>query len=185
MLSPLYTHILLIISALIFLFAFSSFFFRLSSDVPEHSQTIVVYIDPDMQDKVITNSIPNSNLFNNSKEQINELFLGGNVVKSNQTSHSILDRFTFINPTKPICVYPNETENVVIIVVLSRALNFDHRVAIRATWGRSGKYKDYNIHVKTIFFVGTDDSVQLAIQSEKSMFNDVVEIGKSEQSIKN
>jgi len=65
-----------------------------------------------------------------------------------------------------------------IILVLSRGLNFDYRQAIRATWGRNGKYKKNNIYVQTIFFVGTDDSVQSAIRNEQAMFNDVVEIGK-------
>jgi hypothetical protein len=65
-----------------------------------------------------------------------------------------------------------------IIIVLSHALNLDYRQAIRATWGRKGKYKSNNIFVQTIFFVGIDDSLQSAIRNEQSLFNDVIEISK-------
>jgi hypothetical protein len=64
-----------------------------------------------------------------------------------------------------------------IMIVLSRGLNFDYRQAIRGTWGRNGKYLISNIYVQTIFFVGTDDTVQSAIRDEQAIFNDVIEIG--------
>ena len=94
-------------------------------------------------------------------------------------SSSLLHRLTFSNPAQSICTSLPETNLTLVIIVLSRAVHFDHRQAIRATWGRSGKHASHKMHVKTIFFVGTDDRTQLAIRNEQKVFGDVVEIGKT------
>ena len=107
------------------------------------------------------------------RENISEKILG-----SNERNSSIFNRFTFINPLKSICTNLQDTKHSMIIVVLSRGLNFDYRQAVRATWGRNRNYKSSNIYIQTVFFVGTADSVQLAIRNEQAMFNDVIEIGK-------
>lgn len=94
-------------------------------------------------------------------------------------SSSLLHRLTFSNPLQSICNSLPETNATLVIIVLSRAVHFDHRQAIRATWGRNGKHESHKMHVKTIFFVGTDDRTQIAIRNEQTVFGDVVEIGKT------
>ncbi|CAF0778049.1 unnamed protein product [Rotaria sordida] len=179
MLSPCYTHVLLIISCIIFFFSAISFIKRIQihSNLTQPTQILSVYDNHHSQNQFSSyTTIINKNHLNTSDEQINERFLNKKVLALNKTYNSILDRLTFINPPKSICIYPKHTQNFIVFIVLSRALNFDFRQAIRATWGRNGKYKQYNIHVQTIFFVGTDDSVQSAIRLEQSLFNDVVEV---------
>ncbi|CAF0874565.1 unnamed protein product [Didymodactylos carnosus] len=95
-------------------------------------------------------------------------------------SANIVERFLYNNPpnTKnPICSRTNRAQgiNLLMILVLSRALNFDYRMAIRSTWGRN--IQRNGLQIQTVFFVGTDDSSQYAIRNEQVMFNDVVEVG--------
>ena len=111
-------------------------------------------------------------------EQINEISLRQKILGTNIKNHSIFNHFTFINPPKLNRTKLRNLNNSMIIVVLSRALNFDYRQVIRATWGRKDKYKSSNILIETIFFVGIDDSTESAVRNEQILFNDVVEIGK-------
>jgi hypothetical protein len=176
MVSSFYTRIVLVISCLTFTFSLVSLINRIQvqQNLFESSEALVVidYVESQIQS-------PSSNASKNtSDEQTVEKYLREKVLGSNKTYNTILDRFIFINPPKSTCIYPKDTQHFMLILVLSRGLNFDYRQAIRATWGRNGKYKNNNIHIKTIFFVGTDDSVQLAIRSEQAIFNDVIEIGK-------
>ncbi|CAF1292247.1 unnamed protein product [Rotaria sp. Silwood1] len=178
MLSPFYTHVLLIISCVIFLFSAFSFIKRIQihPNLIQSTTTILVYNNYDSQNQLTSSiTINNTKHLDTSHEQINERLLREKVLASNKGNTSILDRLTFVNPPKTICIYPKDGHEFVIFIVLSRALNFDFRQAIRATWGRNGKYTKYNIHLRTIFFVGTDDSVQSAIRLEQALFNDVVE----------
>jgi hypothetical protein len=180
MVSSFYIHIVLIVSCVIFSFSLFSFIKHNQTHhyVFSSTQTSSSYNYHDYQSQITTFTIRNKKPSNRLNEQTNEKFLQEKVLGSNKTFQSILHRFTFINPSKSVCIYPNDTQHFMIILVLSRGLNFDYRQAIRATWGRNGKYKKNNIYVQTIFFVGTDDSVQSAIRNEQAMFNDVVEIGK-------
>lgn len=183
MFSSFYTHIAVVISCIIF--SFSLFLFIKRSQTHHYiyisTQTSNNYYYHDSQNQIPIVNIRNKKLSNRLNEQINEKFLREKVLGSNKTFQSILHRFTFINPPKTVCIYPKDTKNFLIILVLSRGLNFDYRQVIRATWGRNGKFKKNNIHVKTVFFVGTDDTVQLAIRDEQAMFNDVIEIGKKKK----
>lgn len=120
----------------------------------------------------------NRSKLRDEKQDSHDEYLRGQILGFNKTIPSMLDRFTYSNPLKSICTNLNDTEYLMIIIVLSRGLNFDYRQAIRATWGRNGKYSTSRIHIQTIFFVGIDDSVQSAIQDEQTIFNDVVEIGE-------
>jgi hypothetical protein len=168
-----YTHVALVISCVIFSLSLFSFIKR-HDYLFQSTQISIGNID---QFQIHAPNIRNKRLLDISNEQTNEKILREKVLGSNKTLPSILHRFTFINPPRPVCIYPKDTKHFMIIIVLSRGLNFDYRQAIRATWGRNGKYKKNNIYLQTIFFVGTDDNVQLAIRDEQAIFNDVIEIG--------
>lgn len=171
--SSFYIHIALVFSSIIFSFSFFSLIKRL----PAYRD---VSLSSKIRIRINSNSHNSSIIFKTKirKKETNDEYLQEKILGSNKTSQSILHRFKFINPSKLICNYPNDTQNFMIILILSRGLNFDYRQVIRATWGRNGKYKKTHIHIKTVFFVGTDDSVQLALRTEQTMFNDVVEVGK-------
>jgi len=180
MCSLFYTHIILVISCVIFSFSLFSFIKRIQTHhyIFQSTKISINYNNHDYQTQIPAFTIRNKKLPDISNEQINEKFLREKILGSNKTFHSILHRFTFINPPKTVCTYPKDTQHFMIIVVLSRGLNFDYRQAIRATWGRKEEYKQSTIYVQTIFFVGIDDSVQSAVRDEQAMFNDVIEIGK-------
>ncbi|CAF0977884.1 unnamed protein product [Adineta steineri] len=174
MFSPFCTHLILIVSCVVFIFSYFSYIKRIQT----YQQSL------QLTSKLLTST---SNDFQNQFSSINlttktitdttdEKLLREKILGSSDINHSMLSRFTFINPPKPVCNYPKYTQQFMIIVVLSRGINFDYRQVIRATWGRNGKYKNYNIFIQTIFFVGTDDTVQLAVRNEQAMFNDVVEM---------
>jgi hypothetical protein len=176
-----YAHIVLAISCITFILSFIVFINRIQThhNLLQSDETIVIYNYDDSQIQPPSYDIINRNKNSDtSDEQTNEKLLREKVLGSNKTFNTILDRLTFINPPKLVCVYPKFTEHFMLILVLSRGLNFDYRQAIRATWGRNGKFKKSNISVKTIFFVGTDDTVQSAIRNEQAIFNDVIEIGE-------
>ncbi len=176
-----YAHIVLAISCITFILSFIVFINRIQThhNLLQSDETIVIYNYDDSQIQPPSYDIINRNKNSDtSDEQTNEKLLREKVLGSNKTFNTILDRLTFINPPKLVCVYPKFTEHFMLILVLSRGLNFDYRQAIRATWGRNGKFKKSNISVKTIFFVGTDDTVQSAIRNEQTIFNDVIEIGE-------
>ena len=181
MLSSSSTHVLLLISSVVFSWSFVSFILRLTvinellilheDSFPIKHQFVfnaVYHLKPESQ---FVARVPHV-----SPEQ---LLLVDNSISTRKTYRSVLDRFVFVNSPNPTCTYPRNPEEFLIIVVLSRATNFDYRQAIRATWGRNGKYKKSPIHIQTIFFVGTDDSVQSAIRNEQVIFNDVIEIGNA------
>ena len=169
-------HIILIISCLIFSSSLYSSFFRIRT-----------YYDYRAREE-LKNELQYKNelyLTKNQRRQYANLLtakthentLRKTILGSDEKSQSTLHRFSFINPIKPICQYRNTTEDLLIILVLSRGLNFDYRQAIRGTWGQNNFYQEYNIRVQTIFFVGTDDTVQFAVRTEQTIFNDIVEIG--------
>ena len=148
-----------------------------------HDQTEPVPINPrheQSQSSVVTRTArgPNELPVELSPEWKHEQALREKTLGSRRTFRSVFDRFSFINPPKPVCTHPKDSNNFLIIIVLSRGLNFDYRQVIRATWGNNGQQKTSKIVVQTLFFVGTDDSVDLAIRSEQQMFNDVIEIGR-------
>ena len=179
MFSSVFTHIVLVISCVIFLLSFVRFINRIQTHHTLYrSETFIInhYDESPIQSSTV--HIPRKT---HSDEPTNERVRRENVLGSNKTYETILDRLTFIEPPEPACIYPKETQHFMLILVLSRGLNFDYRQSIRATWGRTQKYKRNNIYVKTLFFVGTDDSVQLAIRDEQRTFNDVIEIGKKIQ----
>lgn len=178
--SSFYTHIGLLISCIIFLFSLFSLIKRLPTDhhLTYSSTRRSIHKKCDDDHNNYTFTFENRNIFNSLNDEQNENLLRKKVLGENKTSQSILHRLKFINPPKPICNYPKDTDNFLIILVLSRGLNFDFRQVIRATWGRNRIYKQNNIYVQTIFFVGIDDSVQYAVQDEQILFNDVVQIGK-------
>lgn len=176
MFSPFYTHIVLVVSCVIFSYSFVSFVKRIqTSDYLYQSTESPTDYEYQQRVPVSNNENRKSREDSNDDKLLREKILG-----SSKTSSSILHRFIFLNPPKSVCNYSDleDTNYFMIIVVLSRALNFDYRQAIRGTWGRNGKCKTSHIHIQTIFFVGTDDSVQTAIRDEQAIFNDVIEIGK-------
>jgi hypothetical protein len=176
MFSSFYTHVVLVISCVIFSFSFFSFVKRIQTSHHLFEST-PISINYKYQSEISPRYIRNKRLPDTSNEQTNDKFLREKVLGSNETLSSTLHRFTFINPPKRVCRHSDETKDVMIMIVLSRGLNFDYRQAIRGTWGRNGKYQISNIYVQTIFFVGTDDTVQSAIRDEQAIFNDVIEIG--------
>lgn len=180
MFSSFYTHIVLVISILIFLFSYYSYLQRvptnrhsIPSTAPKLSRTRSTETNVTDDDSLLFTIGARTSDVTTDEEPVRRRVLGTHRGKS-----SPLSRFTFINPPKPVCNYPKDPSKMMVIVVLSRGLNFDYRQVIRATWGRSGKYSSSDISVQTVFFVGTDDSVQGAVRHEQVTFNDVVEIGK-------
>ena len=184
MLLSFYTHVLFLISAVIFSCSFISFIQRL----PFFNGVFRTPTSLSMPSIVSFDEHLSMELQQHRREQLrirerltprqplNHSGLGKKVV-------SVLDRFTFVNPPHPICDYAGNREQYLIFVVLSRASNFDFRQAIRATWGRNGKLNRNRIYVQTVFFVGTNDGFQTPIRMEQDMFNDVVEIGKSQRKL--
>ena len=174
MFSPFYTHIVLVISCVIFSCSFVSFVKRIQSPNYLYQST------ENPADYVYRQR---SSVTDNEDRKFREDSIMRNRFEkkfsvSSKTLSSILHRFIFLNPPKLICNDSEDTDHLMIIIVLSRALNFDYRQAIRGTWGQNGKYKHSRIHIQTIFFVGTDDSVISGIRDEQAIFNDVIEIGK-------
>jgi len=178
MFSSFCIHVVLVISCVLFTFSYFSFIKR-AQTYPNAFQSTKTSLIPNYTDSVSQFSsfnITNKNLPN--EQTVDERFLREKILGSSKIHNSILNRFTFINPQKSVCSYPKDTQHFMIIVILSRGLNFNFRQAIRATWGHNGKHKGSHIYVQTVFFVGTDDTVQSAIRDEQAMFNDVIEIGK-------
>jgi hypothetical protein len=178
MLSSFYIHTVLVISCVVFAYSLVTFILRLENryNLFQDKPTVLVY----NYDQTGLFSLKNLSKHATDFPVIptSEMYLRKQILGSNETNSSIFNRFTYINPSKSVCTHLNHTKNSLIIIVLSPALNFDYRQAIRATWGRNGKYKFSNIYIQTIFFVGTDDSVHLGIRNEQEIFNDVIEIGK-------
>ncbi|CAF3302184.1 unnamed protein product [Rotaria socialis] len=176
MLLSFYLHIVLLISFTIFSFVAVSFIQRIRTENNLSSLTPSASVhDAQIELHSVANGT-NKSPSNASVARIDESNLRENIFGSPKAKNPILDRLTFINPPNTVCIYPNNMENYMIFIVLSRAFNFDFRQAIRGTWGRSEKYKGYNTTIKTIFFVGIDDSVQSAVRLEQARFNDVIEI---------
>ncbi|UJR33567.1 hypothetical protein I4U23_021005 [Adineta vaga] len=170
-----FIHIFLIFSCFVFLYSYYSYLQHIPADENFIQLTTTISLTAKNESQIEFTSFNITT--KTSTISTDEQFLRDKILHSNTKSSSMLNRFTFNNPSKPICNYPNDTEHFMVIVVLSRAINFDYRQVIRATWGRNGKYKTSKIHIQTVFFVGTDDNVQTAIRDEQAMFNDVVEIG--------
>jgi hypothetical protein len=180
MLTSFFTHILLLISCVIFSCSLYSFIVRVrtSSELHLLEEAWLIYgsRQPFVQIPVHELDKQTTQFQYHRSTALGRHASYGSY--SNKPPFSMLDRLTFINPSKLICSHLLELEHTLLIVVLSRASNFDYRQAIRATWGRTGKYKASRIRIQTLFFVGTDDLVQTAIRHEQELFNDVIEIGK-------
>jgi hypothetical protein len=175
MLSSLYIHIALLIASSLFLLSFLDLLIRLEVHFNTSQSKRTLDQSPAI---LLPIRYATKNFESSTNKQINEVSLRQKVLDKNTSKHSIFNRFKFINPVKPFCANLQDPNNSIILIVLSRALNFDYRQAIRTTWGRSENYKPNNISVKTIFFIGIDDSVDSAIRDEQAMFNDIVEISK-------
>jgi len=171
--SSFYTHIVLYISCILFIFSFFTFLIHLKIHFNpfQSKQTVLIHNDYPIQ-AAFPQTKHTKNYFTD------DLSLRQKILGTNSKQRSIFNRFTYLNPPKLSCRNLKNPNNSMIIIVLSRALNLDYRQAIRATWGREGKYKSNNISVQTIFFVGIDDSLQSAIRNEQNLFNDVIEISK-------
>lgn len=173
--SSFYTHIAVACSCVTFLVSLVLFVKRIQFPYDLDQST---EIDTDYHYLIDTWDSGDDKFSETLNKSINQGYLREKVLGFNRTSPSILQRFIFINPSKAVCTYSDDTEHFMVIVVLSRALNFDYRQAIRTTWGSNGKWPSRRTHVQTVFFVGIDDSVQSAIRAEQAIFNDVIEIGK-------
>jgi hypothetical protein len=180
MTSSFHTHILLFFACTSFFFSFFVLLTRIEIhfNTFQTKRTLLIY--DHYQSPATFLSIGNRTKYIQTftNEQIDDISLRQKVLGANTTKNSIFNRFIFNNPSKPICNNFKDPNKSIILIVLSRALNLDYRQAIRATWGRSITYKSTNITVKTIFFVGTDDSIYSAIRAEQAIFNDIVEISK-------
>ena len=175
-----YTHILLFFACISFFFSFSVLLSRIKIhfNTFQTKQTLLIY-DHNKSPAIFLSTANRTKHFQTSTNaQIDDISLRQKVLGTNTTKNSLLNRFTFNNPSKIICNNLEDPNKSVILIVLSRALNLDYRQAIRATWGRSITYQSNNITVRTVFFVGTDDSIYSAIRAEQVIFNDIVEIGK-------
>jgi len=171
-----YIHIILYIASILFLLSFLTVLLRLENHLNTHqsNQTFDIHHYHRPQSTLSFTH----NVTKLTDEQLDEISLRKKVLGTNVLNHSIFNRFMFINPPKSNLMKLKNVNNLMIIVVLSRTLNFDYRQAIRATWGRKDKYKSSSISIETIFFVGMDDSNELSIRNEQIMFNDLVQIGK-------
>ena len=179
MFSSFCTHVLFLVSLIVFSFSLISFILRLSitDDVFVFEEARSALSRRSVFDDKHRSEVEKKYFKNASFLQVQRSLTAENTSSAQKAYRSVLDRFTFVNSPNPTCIYPGDPENFVIIIILSRAINFDYRQVIRATWGRNGKYQKNRVHVQTIFFVGTDDSVQSAIRNEQIIFNDVIEIG--------
>ncbi|CAF0751031.1 unnamed protein product [Adineta ricciae] len=175
MFSSFNIHFALLVSCIIFLISIYSYLQHLENDHTLIPSSFTVSLSTAESSSILSSSLSvTTRQFSSIPD---EQSLREKVLHSHEKDPSMLSRFTFINPPESICNYPNDTEQFMIIVVLSRAINFDYRHVIRATWGRNGKYKKSKIHIQTVFFVGTDDHAQAAVRDEQVLFHDVVEVG--------
>ena len=171
------THAIRYLASVILLLSFLVCTIQLPTYVHAHSGRETISVFKRSQQPVISN--PSQNLRNWSSNRTTTKSIAHFPLHSNASS-SILRRLTFLNPAQPICASLTDTNMTLMLIVLSNAIHFNHRQAIRATWGRTGKHGSYTTHVKAVFFVGTDDRAQTAIRNEQALFGDVVEIGKSQ-----
>jgi hypothetical protein len=171
--SSFYIQIVLYIVCILFIFSFFTFLtnLKIHFNLFQSKQTVLIHNYYSIQ--ATFPQIKHAKTYFTDDLSLRQKILG-----TNSKKHSIFNRFTYLNPPKLSCRNLQNPNNSMIIIVLSHALNLDYRQAIRATWGRKGKYKSNNIFVQTIFFVGIDDSLQSAIRNEQSLFNDVIEISK-------
>lgn len=68
------------------------------------------------------------------------------------------------------------SENIVPVMVLSKASNIEVRDSIRRTWGFYRSYKNSTLRVKIFFIVGTDDFMTNRIHAEQIVFDDVIQV---------
>jgi hypothetical protein len=69
--------------------------------------------------------------------------------------------------------FPND---LVPIIVLSKASNIEVRDAIRRTWGFSRLYRHSTLRIKVFFLVGTDDFLTQRLIMEQNVFDDVIQV---------
>ena len=67
-------------------------------------------------------------------------------------------------------------DDVVPIIVMSKAVSIEVRDAVRRTWGFDRAYANNTLRIKTFFLVGTDDFMTQRIRMEQVMFDDVIHV---------
>jgi hypothetical protein len=174
MLLSFYAHVSFVVSIVVFVFSLLSFLWRFRNDCSPHEVCQHWWFN---NQPIPT--MPTVSVVHQENIQQNEDVRRRQVLGADQEFVSLFDRFTFVNPYNMMRFDTNTMERTVLIIVLSRAINFNFRQTIRATWGRNAKYKSSSIDVRTLFFVGLDDSVRLAIRNEQALFRDVIEIGNA------
>jgi hypothetical protein len=76
----------------------------------------------------------------------------------------------------PYLVFESIPDDIVPIMVLSKASNIEVRDAIRRTWGFYRSYRGNTLRIKIFFLVGTDDFMTQRIIMEQNVFDDVIQI---------
>jgi hypothetical protein len=90
-------------------------------------------------------------------------------------SHGILSIIEFVN-SPYLSLTALAMPNIIIIVVLSKAVNIEVRDAIRRTWGFNRSYFNNGLRVKILFLVGTDDFMTNRVRMEQVVFDDVIQV---------
>ena len=67
-------------------------------------------------------------------------------------------------------------DDVVPIMVLSKAVSIEVRDAVRRTWGFDRAYCNNTLRIKIFFLVGTDDFMTQRIHMEQIVFDDVIHV---------
>ncbi|CAF4369560.1 unnamed protein product, partial [Adineta steineri] len=132
MFSPFCTHLILIVSCVVFIFSYFSYIKRNQTyqQSLQLTSTLLTSTSHDFQNQFSSINLTTKTITDTTDEKL----LREKILGSSDINHSMLSRFTFINPPKPVCNYPKYTQQFMIIVVLSRGINFDYRQVIRATW---------------------------------------------------
>ena len=107
----------LLVSFLIFFLTTFQLIWNLAN---HHDQTELVQIDPPNQRNQSSVVILPAGGLNDlpvelTAEWKHEQLLREKILGSPRTFRSVFDRFTFINPPKPVCTYPKDSNNFLII----------------------------------------------------------------------
>jgi hypothetical protein len=90
-----------------------------------------------------------------------------------QISSGVMSVIDFTN--SPYLDFESFPDDLVPIIVLSKASNIEVRDAIRRTWGFYRPYRDNTLRIKVFFMVGTDDFMTQRVLMEQNVFDDVVQ----------
>ncbi|CAH1793353.1 unnamed protein product, partial [Owenia fusiformis] len=89
-----------------------------------------------------------------------------------------LDAFRYIHPAKDLCKGKNDSEKLIVLLVISDTLVSGHlfRDAIRATWGRHlKKYNRWCIRLGFIIGNSTNSSRMIDISLESHRYGDIIQ----------